>query len=207
VPAEEPQSEGTSSGLANRLTRFFTSIGGLITSVVTLLAAAATLYVTVVGKSEPDAVGPTPPSTTVVTTTSPATTTQAPAVATIAAWRRDANRICADFHRELRALVGRPPATAEEFLYFLQQSVNPAQRLRIATAGLDVPPDRADDIAEYKTALDERDASVHEAIGAWQVQDSAAYSRAVSAFQRQDAEAGRLAATLGAGECAIGPFQ
>jgi hypothetical protein len=209
MQANEPKSDGTSKSVANRLTSFFTSLTGVITSLVALLGAAGTLYIAVVGRDgdnnpEREKVGNvTVPIATVPAATVPATT---PATSSIADWRREANQICADFHREVRTTLGRAPQTVQEFAYYLQQVTPMATRASVALAGLDRPPDRATEITEMVDAFNERDASAAEAVMAWNAGNAPAYQRAVADVNRLDVKGSRIAAALGASECAVNPF-
>jgi hypothetical protein len=129
-----------------------------------------------------------------------------PPAATLADWRREANSICAESNRELRATFGRPPQAYDEYVVYYQGALPVVSRILIDLRGLDTPANRAQDIAEFLDGLEAQNANAQEAIAFWQAGNAPAFQRAVAEVGRASNKAAGVAASLGARECALGPF-
>lgn len=202
------------TGAAKRLQNFLTSITGVISSLVLLIGAAGTLYATVlnpVGGSPPPSPSPTPPPPTAQPpppppVPPPATPPTAPPGPSLADWRREANELCAESNRQLRATFGRPPQVYEELVAYYQGALPVVSRVLLDLRALESPPARADDVADFLAALEAQNDNAAEAVAAWQAGNSPLFQRAVGEVERAGATAVDAASELGARECALGPF-
>jgi hypothetical protein len=182
---------------------FWTTLPGVlsgIAAVITALVAFAGIFIVRGG----DNGGETPPSPppaqqlSIPPPVEPATT--------LADWRRDANSICRQSNQELRATFGRPPQAYEELVAYYQGALPVVTRVLVDLRGLDVPADRTQEIGEFLEAIEAQNTSAQEAIGAWQAGNAPVFQRAVADVGRESNSAARVAASLGARECALGPF-
>jgi hypothetical protein len=197
--------EGTAaSGAAKRFGNFLTSVTGVLASLATLITAAVTLYFTVLN---PEGGQPTAtPTPTPSPSPQPVPPPPEPAPVTLDEWRREANSLCGESNRVLRATFGRPPQGYEELVQYYRGALPVVTRAFIDLRGLDAPPDRAEDIAEFLDSFASQNANAEEAILAWQAGNAPAFQRAVAEVGRASNRASTLAASLGARECALGPF-
>jgi hypothetical protein len=179
------------------------SVTGVITSLVALLGAAGTLYVTLAGAGGGETNGSSP---SITPASAAAPSPQASEETTLADWRRAMNQICQDAARQIRATAGGSPTSPEEAFVFLQQVLPIASRATVEMAGLDAPPDRAEKFTALVDAFEQRDSFAEEAIFAGQRGDAGAFQRALLDVDRMDTKGSRLAAELGAADCAVDPF-
>jgi hypothetical protein len=124
----------------------------------------------------------------------------------MAEWRRDANSFCGEGNRELRATFGRPPQGPDELVLYYQGALPVVTRILIDLRGLDAPPDRAQAITKFLDGLEAQNVNAQEAIAAWQAGNAPAFQRAAAEVGRASNRASSVAASLGARECALGPF-
>lgn len=216
-----PQAEESPSGL-DRLAKFFTSLAGVITALITLAGAAGGGIALVKefgggGANSGDAaVAPgSPPPVSPPPTAAPAppppppppvqTEPPPPPAPTVASWRREANEICRDNARQLRA-IGQPQ-TPDEYAYFLDQALPVGAETLTRLRGVEAPAARAEDVNEMLDALEAWGDYAEEAVAAYAGGDAAGYQRAAQEASRASATAGRAASDLGAIECARNPFQ
>jgi len=179
-------------GIGARLSGFFTSATGVITSLVALIGAVGALYVAVGGGHGAGAQQPGPQPE--------------PPAASMAKWRQSTNAICAALNRELRGRFGRAPATDQEFVVFLGQALPLERRARGDIAALEVPSGEHADIEAYLAALDERDAAIGNTVAAWQRADVEGYVNQKAQMLQLDRDGSQEALNLGLSECGVGPF-
>jgi hypothetical protein len=203
---------GESGGGGRGFWGFWTTLPGVLSGVAAVLTASGALAGIVLARGDG---GGDSPSVAAGVATSPPTPPPAdpppappatPPAASLADWRREANSLCANANRELRATFGRPPQGPEELVQYYQGALPVIARLAIDLRGLDTPADRAEEIAELLDGLEAQNANAQEALAAWQAGNAAAFQRAAAEVGRASSSAAGVAASLGARECALGPF-
>jgi hypothetical protein len=192
---------------------FWTTLPGVLSGVAAVLTASGALAGIILARNDEGGDGPsvaagvaTSPPPPSPPSNPPPVPPVSPPAASLADWRREANSLCANSNRELRAMFGRPPQGPEELVLYYQGALPVITRLAIDLRGLDTPGDRAEEIAELLDGLEAQNANAQEALAAWQAGNTPAFQRAAAEVGRASNSAAGVAASLGARECALGPF-
>lgn len=199
-------------GFAKRLTDFLTSVTGVITSLVALFGAVGALLVAVRGGGDDPADNTAALSTESNRTTAPppATGVERPPTTlvegvTIQEWRSDANEICRDNARELRA-IGQPQTREEQALWF-ELAVPIGTRTLTRLRALDTPAGQQADVEGMLNALEEwRDFS-QEVVSAWYAGDAVHYRRAIASAYNANLNYVNASSGLGAVDCVANPYE
>jgi hypothetical protein len=187
------------AGILGALTAFFTSVGGVLTSLAAVAGGVVALVALFNGSGngdEPTGVGQPPPPAAVVTTI--AATQAGP---TLAEWRSQANDVCAgaDLNFELS-----PAAQSNPVLQVFEVGRQTVTTFRNTTDGLrelTAPPEHAADIAEMISAWERGTDAWEGAITALEQGDQNQYTSGRTRTTTLLANANRLARQLGATTC------
>jgi hypothetical protein len=175
-----------------RLTRFFKSVGGLLTGLAAVVGGAAALFVASAGDggSRTSTHPPTQPV---------AVTLEAGSGSTIDDWRTAADDICRTAHARVRQL-GRA-STPDQLLAWVQAfapiTSSSASRLR----ALERPAAESKAIEEFLAIVDRQYDAVTRAIDAGQVGDLVTFQDAIREHDDLGITGNRMAADLGLDEC------
>jgi hypothetical protein len=175
-----------------RFTKFFTSLGGVLTSLAAVVGGVAALYLAFGGGDEGTPNNPNPPTVT-------DTTSDADAVAD---WREQAEKACQDFERRGSQLGPIPPATdlagqvgwLQQVLPFFESAANEIR-------ALDEPEAIQEDVEQLLDSMDNQVALSQTMINAFQVSDAATFNGARLENQAAAQETNQLAAELGLRQC------
>lgn len=169
-----------------RITKFFTSLGGVLTSVAAIVGGVLALYVAF-GGGDKSSNPPPPPA---VTTTSNAA---------LEDWRSDAESICRDADSQVFALGPIPTATdaADARITWLQNVIPIVATSTNELRALDKPAEAQADIDRLLDTMDKVTDSAHTMVNAYQVRDIETTNTArlvlqgaIDDMQRQMAELG-----------------
>jgi len=170
-----------------RITKFFTSLGGVLTSVAAIVGGVLALYVAFGGGGDKSSNPPPPPA---VTTTSNAA---------LEDWRSDAESICRDADSQVFAL-GPIPTGKEDSdtrITWLQNVIPIVATSTNEMRALDKPAEAQADIDRLLDTMDKVTDSAHTLVNAYQVGDVETTNTArlvlqgaIDDMQRQMAELG-----------------
>ncbi len=130
-----------------RFTKFFTSLGGVLTSLAAVVGGVVALYVAFGSGGDNASQGSNPPA--VVDTTSDATTSDA----AIEDWRTQAEEVCRDLKRRATQL-GPPPGDLAGLVSWMQQQMPIAISAASEMRALEEPDAIADDVGRFLDSLD-----------------------------------------------------
>lgn len=175
----------------DRLTRFFTSIGGVLTGLAAVVGGVAALYVASAGDDGARTVthASAQPAAVAVAETGP----------TIDEWRTAADDICRTAHARVRQL-GRA-ATPEQALAWVQAFAPISSSSTTRIRALERPPAQSKEIEQLLANLDQQNDAVTRAIDAGQIGDVVAFQDAVREHDELGITGNRMAADLGLHEC------
>ncbi len=171
-----------------RFTKFFTSLGGVLTSLAAVIGGVAALYLAF-GGGDDQAPNPDPP-TTVVTTSD----------AAIEDWRTQVEEACQDLERRARQL-GPPPTEQAEQVVRLQQLIPIFSAAANEIRALEEPDAIRDDAERFVGSMDEQVELSQTMINSLQIGDVATAESARLENQAAGQDTDRLAAELGLQEC------
>ena len=170
-----------------RITKFFTSLGGVLTSVATIVGAALALYVAFGGGGDKSSNPPPPPA---VTTTSSAA---------LEDWRSAAESICRDADSQVFTLGPLPTGTEDSgaAVTWLQNVIPIVVTSTNQLRALDKPAEAQADIDRLLDTMDKVADTANTTVNAYQAGDIATTNSArlelqgaVDDMQRQMAELG-----------------
>jgi hypothetical protein len=170
----------------DRVTKFFTSLGGVLTSLAAIVGGVVALYVAFGGGDKSSS--PPPPSA--VTTTSNGA---------LEDWRSDAESICRDADSQVFALGPLPTATddSDARITWLQNAIPIVATATNQLRALDKPAEAQADIDRLLDTMDKVADSAHTMVNAYQVRDIETTNTArlelqgaIDDMQRQMAELG-----------------
>jgi hypothetical protein len=171
-----------------RLTKFFTSLGGVLTSLATIVAGVVALYVAFGGGDQGSNTQPPPPA---------ATTTNS---AALEDWRSDAESICRDANNQVIALGPTPSGdldNSDAWMTWLQNVTPILATYTNQLRALDEPAEAQADIDRLLDTMDKVTDSAQTMVNAHQVFDFETRNTArlelqgaIDDMQRQMAELG-----------------
>jgi hypothetical protein len=172
-----------------RVTKFFTSLGGVLTSLATIVAGVVALYVAFGGGGDKSSNTPPPPP---VATTSNA--------AALEDWRSDAESICRDANSQVIALGPNPggdPNDSDARITWLQNVIPIVATYTNQLRALDEPAEAQADIDRLLDTMVKVTDSAQTMVNAYQVFDFETTNTArlelqgaIDDMQRQMAELG-----------------
>ena len=176
-----------------RLTKFFTSLGGVLTSLAAVVGGVVALYVAFGSGGDNASQGANPPA---VVTTSDATTSDA----AIEDWRTQAERVCRDLKRRASRL-GSPPADLAGLIAWMQQQMPIAMSAASEMRALEEPDAIADDVGLFLDSLDNQVELNMTMFNALQAGDATTFEAARAEAQAAATDTDRFAADLGLQKC------
>lgn len=170
----------------DRITKFFTSVGGVLTSVATIVGAALALYVAFGGGSDPQPAA--------VTTTSSAA---------LEDWRSQAESICRDADSQVFTLGPIPTGNEDSGarITWLQNVIPIVSTSTNELRALDKPAEAQADIDRLLDTMDKVADSAHTMVNAYQVGDIATTNSARLELQGAIDDMQREMAELGLKRC------
>jgi hypothetical protein len=174
-----------------RITKFFTSLGGVLTSVAAIVGGVLALYVAFGGGGDKSSNPPPPPA---VTTTSNAA---------LENWRSDAESICRDADSQVFALGPIPTATDDSTsrITWLQNVIPIVATSTNEMRALDKPAEAQADIDRLLDTMDKVTDSAHTLVNAYQVGDIETTNTARRVLQGAIDDMQRQMAELGLKRC------
>jgi hypothetical protein len=170
-----------------RITKFFTSLGGVLTSLAAIVGGVVALYVAFGGGGDKSSNPPPPPA---VTTTSNAA---------LEDWRSDAESICRDADSQVIALGPSPAVTddSDTRITWLQNAIPIVATATNQLRALDKPAEAQADIDRLLDTMDKVTDSAQTMVHAYQALDIETTNSArlelqgaIDDMQRQMAELG-----------------
>jgi hypothetical protein len=175
-------------------TKFFTSLGGVLTSLAAVVGGVVALYVAFGSGGDTASQGSNPPA--VVDTTSDATTSDA----AIEEWRTEAEKVCRDLKRRATRL-GPPPGDLAGLVSWMQQQMPIASSAASEMRALEEPDAIADDVGRFLDSLDNQVELNMTMFNALQAGDAVTFENARLEGQAAANDTDRFAADLGLQEC------
>jgi len=174
-----------------RITKFFTSLGGVLTSVAAIVGGVLALYVAFGGGGDKSSNPPPPPA---VTTTSNAA---------LEDWRSDAESICRDADSQVFALGPIPTASddSDARITWLQNAIPIVVTATNQMRALDKPAEAQADIDRLLDTMDKVTDSAHTLVNAYQVGDVETTNTARLVLQGAIDDMQRQMADLGLKRC------
>jgi hypothetical protein len=172
-----------------RFTKFFTSLGGVLTSLAAVVGGVVALYVAFGSGGDTASEGSNPPA--VVDTTSDAA---------IEDWRTQAEKVCRDLKRRATRL-GPPPADLAGLVSWMQQQMPIASSAASEMRALEEPDAIADDVGRFLDSLDNQVELNMTMFNALQAGDAVTFENARLEGQAAASDTDRFAADLGLQEC------
>jgi hypothetical protein len=175
----------------DRITKFFTSLGGVLTSVAALVGGALALYVAFGGGGDKSANPPPPPA---VTTTSSAA---------LEDWRSEAESICRDADSQVFTLGPIPTGTEDSGarITWLQNVIPIVVTSTNQLRALDKPAEAQADIDRLLDTMDKVADTAHTMVNAYQVGDIETTNTARLELQGAIDDMQRQMADLGLKRC------
>jgi hypothetical protein len=169
-----------------RFTKFFTSLGGVLTSLAAVVGGVVALYVAFGGS---DKASPNPP--VVVDTTSDAA---------IEDWQTQVEDACRDFVRRVNQLGPKPTAGAGQ-VFYLQELIPIFSTLANEIRALEEPAAIREDVGRLLDSMDRQVELSQTEVNSAQVGDSATAEDARLENQAAGQDTDRLLAELGLQAC------
>jgi hypothetical protein len=173
----------------DRLTKFFTSLGGVLASLAAVIGGAAALYVAFGSGGDQAPNGPDPP--TPVDTTSDAA---------IEDWRAQVEEACRDFDRRVSEL-GPVPADQPGQIVRLQQLIPIVDTASNEIRALEEPHAIRDDVERFLDSMGEVIDLSQTMVNSYQIADAQTFNSARLEMQAAARDTDRLAAELELQEC------
>jgi hypothetical protein len=177
-----------------RFTKFFTSLGGVLTSLAAVVGGVVALYVAFGGGGDSASHGSNPP--VAVGTTSNSTTSDA----AIEEWKAQAEEVCRDLKRRATRL-GPPPADLVGLVAWMQQQMPIAMSAASEMRALEEPDAIADDVGRFLDSLDNQVELNTMMFNALQAGDAATFESVRAEAQDAAGDTDRFAADLGLRKC------
>ena len=173
-----------------RITKFFTSLGGVLTSLAAIVGGVVALYVAF-GGGDKSSSAPPPPA---VTTTSNAT---------LENWRSDAESICRDADSQVIALGPSPTVTDDSGtrMTWLENAIPIVATATNQLRALEKPAEAQADIDRLLDTMDKVTDSAHTLVNAYQVGDVETTNTARLVLQGAIDDMQRQMADLGLKRC------
>ena len=190
--AEVPSTARSQFRSMERFTKFFTSLGGVLTSLAAVVGGVVALYVAF--GSGGGTASSNPP--VVVDTTSDATTSEA----AIEEWRTQAEDVCRDLKRRATQL-GPPPGDLAGLVAWMQRQMPIASSAASEMRALEEPDAIADDVGRFLDSLDNQVELNTRMFNALQVGDAVTFESLRLEMQAAASDTDRFAADLGLQKC------
>jgi hypothetical protein len=173
-----------------RFTKFFTSLGGVLTSLAAVIGGVVALYLAFGGgDNSSSSNGPPPPA--VVGTTSNAA---------LEDWRTEAEDVCRNATRQAKALGPNPtdqPGQVER----VRQLIPIMEGFTNEVRALDEPSEIQDDVARMIDKMDQTAELAQSMVNSYQIGDVDSANRARLELQGVSTDADRAMADLGLKKC------
>jgi hypothetical protein len=172
-----------------RLTKFFTSLGGVLTSLAAVVGGAVALYVAFSGGGDQSSTGPN--TSAVVDTTSNTA---------LADWRTQVEDLCQDAERRANAL-GPNPVDQTAQIIRVQELIPILDALTNGIRAMDEPDEVRSDAGRLVEKLDQQVERAQSMVNAYQIGDFQTAEAARLELQGLSTDVNRVAAELGLKRC------